>query len=149
MSPTPEEARAALHQVGDQQAAARRGAEPRWALAVLAVLALALGVSADLGSDLHLLVYCGLAAFALVLTAASRSRRLGGALGYRRAPAPDVSWGGRVARLAVGAVLALLLAAGLRAADVPFPTTIGMALLAVLIFGWEPLRARLRRRTHG
>ncbi|GAA2793482.1 hypothetical protein [Saccharopolyspora taberi] len=63
-------------------------------------------------------------------------------------PATEVSMGARVGRLAVAAVLALLLAAVLRAAHVQFPTTIGMALLAVLIFGWEPLRARMRRRTH-
>lgn len=113
----------------------------------MAVLAVALCVSADLNSDLQPLMNWALAAFALVMTAASRSKRFGAALGYHRVPAPEHSLGGRVGRLAVAVALALLLAVALRAAQIPFPTTIGMAVLAVLIFGWEPLRTRMRRRT--
>lgn len=148
-SPTPEEARAALRKAGDQQAAARRGAQPRWALAVTAALVIALGVAADLNSDLQLLVNWVMVAFVLVLTVGSRSKRLGAALGYQRVPDPDGFRGARVALLAVAAVLGLLLAAGLRAAQVPFATTICMALLVVLMFGWEPLLSRMRRRAHG
>lgn len=153
--PTPEEAAAALREANDQHRAARRNAQPAWTIAAVGVLVIALGVASDLNSAWQPAVNLLLMVVALGALLASRSKRFGALLGYRRSPsanpvlAPKGARAKHAAAMVAAMVVTLVLASGLRMAQVPFPSTIGSVLIVGLMLVWVRVESRGRERRHG
>lgn len=147
--PTPEEAADALREVTERrQQAAGLDSHPKWALWVIAALAIVVGVSSDLRPDLSTPLTYLLAAGGLLLGYLPRWRRFGSAMGYRHSLDPrPVGMPARTKALNLGVLLGMMVlvvtaSAMLRAWDMPYPTTIMSVLIVVAVM----LRYRLLNR---
>lgn len=144
--PTPEEAANALQDISDRrEQATAPDAHPTWTIWAFALAVLAIGVTSDLLPELRTPLLYALVAAALLFTFLPRWKRSGSALGYQRSPvarAAGTPARARVLRMLTMLGLIIVVAVGatvMRNFDVPYPMTIGSAVIVATMPLWRRL----------